>query len=180
MKSTWIWIIGIIIIAIGGLWWWQSAQVPASGDPEAAADTQDIGENTEGSSATQATPSQESGGSTSVNANAGVSIEGTPMSATVTYNGSTFSPATVTIRQGGTVTFTDTSGTMWVASGLHPSHAQYDGTSRQEHCSGDYSGPAPFDQCSPSSTYQYTFGKVGSWGYHDHVNTSARGFVVVK
>ncbi|MCR4326012.1 MAG: hypothetical protein NUV59_04430 [Patescibacteria group bacterium] len=179
MKSTWIWVIVVIIIAAGGLWLWQNSQTLAPGDSESAAGAQDIGENTGGAD-TSTTPSQEAGGSTSVGADAGISISGTPMSAEVTYNGRTFSPATVTVKKGGTVTFRDTSGTMWVASGQHPSHTVYDGTSRQEHCAADYSGPMPFDQCSPSSTYKYTFEKSGTWEYHDHVNASARGSVVVE
>lgn len=102
------------------------------------------------------------------------------MTATVTYDGSTFSPATVTIAKGSTITWTDTSGTMWVASNPHPIHSGYDGTTRDQHCAAGYSGSAPFDECSAGSTFSFTFNKTGSWGYHDHLNHGATGTIVVQ
>ena len=98
---------------------------------------------------------------------------------TVTYNGSTFEPALVTIRAGGTVTFTSTAGPMWVASAPHPAHTAYDGTSRETHCAAGYTGPTPFDQCSAGTSYTVTLNKVGTWGYHDHINAAAHGQVTV-
>src|SRR6185436_19055435 len=101
-----------------------------------------------------------------------------PTSATITYSGSAFSPSPVTIKKGGTVTFNGPS-TMNVASGMHPTHTTYDGTSRTAHCAAGYTGPTPFDQCTPGTSYSFTFDKVGTWGYHDHNNASAFGQVVV-
>ena len=104
-----------------------------------------------------------------------------PMMATVSYNGSAFSPDTVTIAKGGTVTFTDTAGaTMWVASGMHPAHSGYDSTTLSAHCAAGYAGAAPFDQCEAGASYSFTFDKVGSWGYHDHKNSSAFGKIIVQ
>jgi plastocyanin len=97
----------------------------------------------------------------------------------VTYDGSAFSPSTVTIKKGDTVTWNDSSGQMWVASSPHPAHTGYDGTSRTTHCAPGYTGATPFDQCSPGATYTFTFDKVGSWSYHDHMNPSSFGTVVV-
>ncbi|HWP61591.1 MAG TPA: hypothetical protein VN495_03235 [Candidatus Paceibacterota bacterium] len=102
-----------------------------------------------------------------------------PMTATVAYDGNSFTPASVTIAQGGTVNFVDSSGTMWVASDPHPVHDGYDGTTQQVHCAPGYTGPAPFDQCSAGGSFSFTFTKTGSWGYHDHRNESAGGTVVV-
>ena len=105
------------------------------------------------------------------------------MTAAVTYNGDNFSPSTVTIAEGGTVTFTDTdtgpNPQMWVASDPHPIHNGYDGTSLQQHCAPGYTGAAPFDECSSGTSFTFTFTKVGSWGYHDHLNESLGGTVVV-
>lgn len=102
-----------------------------------------------------------------------------PMSATVTFNGTSFSPAEVTVAAGGTVTWVNAStGDMWVASDVHPSHTVYSGTSRGEHC------PDPantsFDQCAPGGDYSFTFDKAGSWRYHDHLTPSASGVVIVE
>lgn len=101
---------------------------------------------------------------------------------TVTYDGKTFSPASVTVRQGDTVTFVDSSTKpMWVASAMHPSHEVYDGTSRTAHCAAGYSGAPSFDQCKSSTeSYSFTFTKTGTWKYHDHINASAVGQVVVQ
>ena len=102
------------------------------------------------------------------------------MSATVTFDGSSFSPSTVTIAKGGTITFTDTAGTMWVASNVHPVHSDYDGTTRSQHCAAGYSGPKPFDECAPGSSFSFTFDKTGTFGYHDHLNPGSTGTIVVQ
>ncbi len=101
-----------------------------------------------------------------------------PTTATFTYNGTSFSPAEVTIKKGGTVTWKNASDKdMWVASAMHPSHIVYSGTSRQEHCP-DTSKTA-FDQCAVGDDYSFTFDKTGAWGFHDHINSSVFGKVNV-
>ncbi|MBI3634108.1 MAG: hypothetical protein HY228_00640 [Candidatus Yonathbacteria bacterium] len=98
--------------------------------------------------------------------------------ATVNYTVKGFSPAIITIRQGGTVTFTSVDGSpMWVASAVHPTHLIYDGTSRTEHC------PNPtdtaFDQCGSGVSYTFKFLKLGEWKYHNHMNAGDWGSVTV-
>ena len=66
-----------------------------------------------------------------------------------------------------------------MASDPHPIHNGYDGTTLQQHCAQGYTGPAPFDECSPGTSFSFTFAKVGSWGYHDHLEASIKGTVVV-
>lgn len=104
---------------------------------------------------------------------------GAPMTATVTYAAEGFSPSEVTIKKGGTVTWTNSSGgEMWIASAQHPSHMVYAGTSREEHCP-DAAGTA-FDQCAGSTgNYSFTFQKVGTWNYHDHLSAQKFGKVIV-
>ena len=106
-----------------------------------------------------------------------------PQDVTVTYTDSGFSPATVTVAQGSTVTWVNQSShEMWVASGVHPTHTLYDGTDRQTHCATDYSGPTPFDEClpeSPGTSYSFTFDEAGTWHYHNHVAASDTGTVIV-
>lgn len=158
MQNTWIWVIVAILILGGGYWLWQS-QTPAV----------DTGTNTVTSS-----DADTNGG---VNAGVDVDLDPTPMSGSVSYNGSAFSPPQVIIKKGGTVTFTSTGGNMWVASASHPDHTVYGGTTRSQHCP-DTSGTA-FDQCGPGTSYSFTFNKVGTWGYHNHLNASLFGKVVV-
>jgi plastocyanin len=105
--------------------------------------------------------------------------ESAPMTATVTYNGSGFSPNEVTIKKGGTVTWVNSSGgEMWVASAQHPTHTIYDGTSLSQHCVDGQSDT--FDQCAgETGNYSFTFDKAGTWGYHNHLNASVFGKVIV-
>ncbi len=103
------------------------------------------------------------------------------MSATVTYTSAGFSPKSVTIAKGGTVTFVNQAGSaMWVASDPHPVHTSYDGTSRSQHCAAGYTGPKPFDQCSGTGNFTFTFDKAGSFGYHNHSNDNDAGTIIVQ
>lgn len=111
-------------------------------------------------------------------------VGATGQSQIITYSDKGFSPATVTIAEGTTVTWNNTSARpMWVASGNHPSHTVYDGTSTNEHCvSGAATSASVFDECAaiPSGgTYSFTFTKAGSWSYHNHAHASDMGTVVV-
>ncbi len=85
----------------------------------------------------------------------------------VTYTDGGFDPAIVTVREGETVRFFNgSSRAMWVASNPHPAHTTYSG----------------FDQLSssgPGDSYEFTFDRVGNWGYHNHVFDRHGGTVVV-
>lgn len=96
---------------------------------------------------------------------------------TVTYTGSGFQPATITVKEGDTVRWVAESGSMWVASDQHPKHTEYDGTSRSQHCS---SNADAFDQCQRGQSFSFTFDKTGSWSYHNHFNQVQTGTVVVE
>ena len=86
----------------------------------------------------------------------------------VTFNGTTFSPSTVTIKVGDTVKFTNTSTvSMWVASNSHPSHTDYPG----------------FDEGTAAVSgggYSFKFTKTGTWSYHNHVSPNQGGQVIVQ
>ncbi len=167
MQNAWIWIVVVVIILVGGFIWWQSSQTPA------------IDVNlTPGNTTVTPTPSPEPSATTSSTTSTDTSATGGQMTATVTYSANGYSPSTVTIKKGGTVTWNGPSN-MWVASAPHPAHTGYDGTSRSTHCSPSYSGPKPFDECAGGSTYSFTFDKVGTWPYHDHMNASNFGTIVV-
>src|SRR5438270_410813 len=83
-----------------------------------------------------------------------------PAPVTVAYTDKGFSPKSVTVVEGQTVNFVNQSaGKMWVASGVHPTHALYDGTDRATHCAAGYAGSAPFDECAAvekDGTYSFT------------------------
>lgn len=97
-------------------------------------------------------------------------------SVTVTYDGKTYSPSSAEIKKGQSVIYVNKSSTnMWPASAMHPTHAAYPTTGG---CIG-----STFDACdgiAPGGSWSFVFDTVGRWGYHDHLNPSARGTVVVK
>ncbi len=103
----------------------------------------------------------------------------TPMQATVTLTQDGFSPKSVTIAEGGTVTFVNQGGgQMLVASAQHPTHAVYGGSTLSQHCP-DTTGTA-FDQCQSGNSYTFKFQKKGSWNYHNHLVAGQFGTVVVE
>lgn len=85
----------------------------------------------------------------------------------VTYTDNGYAPSTITVKKGTTVIFRNNStGMMWTASGVHPTHQLLPG----------------FDELKSvanGGTYEYTFAKVGKWQYHNHVNASDQGYVIV-
>lgn len=172
MQNGITWVLGIIAAAVilGGAYFvWSGMQANDALAPNT---------NSESSSATDTeTPATASATSQTDTENAAAQTSA-PTTASVTYDGRAYSPQTVTIKRGGTVTWTNTgSGNMWVASDVHPTHTEYAGTSRREHCP-DTTGSA-FDQCEGGSSYSFTFTKSGTWEYHDHINASAIGSVIV-
>lgn len=100
----------------------------------------------------------------------------------VIYTDSGFSPSTIRVKIGATVTFkNESSKAMWPASAIHPSHKVYSGTSLQEHCP-DINRTA-FDACTgiqPGNSWSFTFQKKGNWKYHDHLNPGNTGTILVE
>lgn len=63
----------------------------------------------------------------------------------------------------------------WPASAVHPTHNAYP---QKGGCIG-----SAFDAChgiQPGEAYEFVFEESGTWGYHDHLNPSAQGVVIVK
>lgn len=100
----------------------------------------------------------------------------------VIYTDSGYSPSELKIKIGDTVTFkNESSSSMWTASAMHPSHIVYSGTSLQEHCPDTQN--TSFDTCKgiqPKDSWQFTFDKIGKWGYHNHLMPSHFGKIVVE
>jgi len=158
-----IWIIALVIIVIAGSWYALSANrasAPAN-NMNTEVSFQDTGTNSSGA----------------------VTL-GDPDVAAVTLTDSGFSPSTVTVSVGDTVRFVNQSSRgMWVGSNEHPTHTDYDGTSTREHCAGGVTTNGTFDECASApkgSSWQYTFSKAGTFGYHNHVGASDTGTVVVE
>ena len=86
----------------------------------------------------------------------------------VTFTDNGFEPSTLTVKAGDTVEFENESGDdFWPASNVHPTHELYPGFDAQKTIlDGD--------------SYEFTFDRVGRWGYHDHLNPDIQGTIVVE
>ena len=79
-----------------------------------------------------------------------------------------FSPSSVTIPVGTTVTFVNNGqASHWPASDLHPTHQILPGFDAKRGL-------------STGETYSYTFTKAGTWQFHDHLLPSLKGSVVAQ
>lgn len=87
--------------------------------------------------------------------------------ATIIYDASGFSPKPLGIVVGTTVVFMNQSATnVWPASAPHPAHTDY----------------PEFDAkraIEPGGTYEFTFDRIGTWKYHNHINPTQFGSIVV-
>ena len=94
----------------------------------------------------------------------------------VVYTDAGYSPATLTVKNGETVTFKNQSSqSMWTASAGHPAHRVYPTTGG---CLG-----STFDACKsiqPGDSWSFKFDIPGSWGYHNHLNPGDTGIIVVQ
>lgn len=165
MTSTgWAVTIIIILLVLGGGWWYASQP--------GGVDFPNLQEQA------NQQPAPSANGSSGVDVGVDVGVSTAPMSASVTYGANGFSPAEVTIKKGGTVTWTNNSGgNMWVGSAQHPTHMVYSGTSLAAHCDDEID--VSFDQCENGSSYSFTFARVGTWAYHNHSSASHFGRVIV-
>lgn len=85
----------------------------------------------------------------------------------VVYDGRSYTPKSTNIKVGDIIIFRNNSDSdFWPASGPHPSHTNY----------------PEFDpkvKIAAGGKWQFTFTKAGTWSFHDHLNPSASGTIVV-
>lgn len=100
---------------------------------------------------------------------------------TVTRANEGFTPQMLTIKKGSTVKFVNNSGAdFWPATAMHPTHTVYPG-SGIEKC-GTPEESAIFDACRglpAGQTFSFTFNQAGEWAYHDHLNATVFGKIIV-
>src|SRR3989344_1780204 len=98
----------------------------------------------------------------------GIVLGTKPATVQVNYTDTGFMPPALQIKIGQTVRFlNDSSSGMWVASGPHPTHTGYPGFDE---------GQIVFR----GSIYEFTFDKLGTWSYHNHINETKMGTIIVK
>ena len=91
--------------------------------------------------------------------------------ATVTFSDSGVDQTTVTVKSGQAITWTNSgSKTIQVASANHPTH-----TLNPELSNGQF-----VLDLAPGASSTVTLNKIGTWGFHNHLNPSVTGKVVVE
>lgn len=86
---------------------------------------------------------------------------------TVTLSADGFSPATLTVKAGTEVTWTNKSGAVGnVNSDVHPTHTIYP--------------PLNLGKFADGESLSLTFDKAGTYGYHNHLDSSQTGTVIVQ
>ena len=106
---------------------------------------------------------------TSSDSNNQGNTDATPASSgvTITYTNNGFTPSSVKVISGGSVTVkNDSSRTIQFESSPHPAH-----TDNSELNLG---------QVGAGQSKAFTVTKRGTWGYHDHLNASEEGTIVVE
>ncbi len=89
------------------------------------------------------------------------------MAGTITYVNGQFSPSSLTIKAGETVTILNKSNdTLDFSSDPHPAH-----TDNSELNAGII---------GPGETRTFTIAKAGSWKFHNHLESTERGEIVVQ
>lgn len=85
----------------------------------------------------------------------------------VTLSADGFSPATLTVKVGTKVTWTNKSGgAATINSSPHPIHTDYQ--------------PLNLGTFQDGGTLSLTFDKAGTYGYHNHLDPSQKGTIVVQ
>ena len=97
--------------------------------------------------------------------------------ATIEMSSSGFSPKTVTVSVGDTVTWTSVDGQLyWPASIVHPTHTVYPNSGISK-CGGSAD---IFDACGAMDSFSFTFNEAGEWSYHNHLSPGRTGTVIVE
>ena len=105
---------------------------------------------------------------TNTNTGANEADEVVPVENLVLIENGKFSPQKMTVAQGTTITWTNKEEDKhWIISDPHPTHSDL-----PELDSGE--------ALLQNETYQFTFDKIGEWNYHDKLNTTITGTVVVE
>jgi plastocyanin len=91
-----------------------------------------------------------------------------PVTHTVSYTNSCYSPQTLSINKGDTVKFVNNSNLdMQPASDPHPNHTNYP----------EFDADNGVD---PGGSFSFTFTRSGTWGFHEHYKPSCKGTITVN
>lgn len=105
-------------------------------------------------------------GDTETQADTSAPSEDTPQTATITFNANGFSPSTLTVKKGTTVTVVNASETeVQFSSDDHPSHRK--------------NPEMNLSTIGPGEKATFTANTVGTHGFHDHLDDNLTGTLTV-
>lgn len=166
MNKAIVSIVVVAVVVLGGYFIFRGTGEPTPSVPQSSDQT----DQTVATSTVEETPSGETA-STSAIQTPPVAKENI-----VTSTSAGYSPSTLTIKKGETVIFkNESSGPVWTASAMHPTHKVYPTTGG---CLG-----STFDACvgvKPGASWSFKFDITGTWKYHDHLNAKNFGAIVVE
>lgn len=171
-KTTWLGVLLVIIVVALGVYAWR-AQAPTT-TPRTVIATPLTTENPSATTAAinqtvqQVPDSTPSAAGTSQEGDAIDLSSDTINDVMIEITDTGFTPSTVTINAGQTVTFINNGqAPHWPASDPHPTHTNLPGFDA-EHA------------LQTGEKYSYTFNDKGSWGFHDHLNARLTGRINVQ
>lgn len=104
----------------------------------------------------------------------------TPVTQVIEIMASGFNSSSLTIKTGDTVVWVNkNTAPHWPASAVHPTHKAYPGSDTAKCGTGE----TIFDACkglAQGESFKFTFNSKGTWFYHDHLNPSLFGKIVVE
>jgi plastocyanin len=160
-RSAWIAVVVVGLVLVLGAWWLLAMANQPAAETTTPTDQSQPAANEEETN--NSSPQEEQSPPLP-----DTSAEEGPKSITISYTNNGFQPSDLgTINVGDKVTFmNNSSGQMFVASDPHPSHTNY----------------PEFESSSlgPGQSYSFTFQKTGTWGFHNHNNSSHKGTVTVQ
>lgn len=162
MKS-WMWLVALVVVILV-VFAVMAAVRPQTAEAPLASEEPLEDNLTPGGQPIQLAPSISPDASTSPAAEESPAVGAT----TITINDTGFSPSTIRVKAGTTVTFVNNGQALhWPASAPHPVHTDLRGFDAKK-------GLATGEE------YSFTFTTGGTWGFHDHLNTTLKGSVVVE
>jgi len=154
-------IVIVLALAGGGIFALNHKSTPKTPAPTTTSDTSTT--TTQSTSTDSTTPDQTNTSTTQTT----TTTDTTTSSTTISYDGSSFSPSTVTVKAGSSIIVKNaSSSSLDFDSDPHPTH-----TDNPELNIGNI---------SPGKSVTITVNKKGTWGYHNHLNSSQHGTLVVQ